>query len=137
MPRIDVVAAAIWDGVGKILVGQRAQYDTFPGVWEFVGGKVEENESLEQALHREIEEELKIQIQIMEKLGTFDFTNDGRPLRLHVYMAQWTKGLPVAIEHEEILWVDRFEIADRNWSEPDQPFLENVKSKLFSLRQLS
>lgn len=135
--RIDVVAAAIWDGVDKILIGKRAMRDSFPGVWEFVGGKAEEGEALEVALGREIDEELKIQIRVLVKLGEFDFTNKGRLFRLHVYFVQWLKGVPVAIEHDEICWEKDFSLSSRLWSKPDEPFLNAVSEMLKKMSQLS
>jgi 8-oxo-dGTP diphosphatase len=127
---IDVVAAAVWDGVDSLLIGQRSVRDSFPGVWEFVGGKREAGESLEEALHREIKEELDIEIFVLERIGATDFSNGDLKFRLHLYFAVWKQGIPRAVEHDEIQWVRSLDSAHRNWSTPDRPFLDEVEQRL-------
>ena len=130
---VNVVAAAIWDGVDQVLVGQRAAHDSHPHVWEFIGGKQEPDESLEEALHRELLEEVGLTVEIVKFLGEHEFAGQGVVFKLYVYLARWNQGVAVAYEHQSLEWTSNFEASSRVWSEPDVPFLKAVKSALSEL----
>lgn len=128
--RINVVASAIWDGVDSVLIAQRSSKDSYPGVWEFVGGKQENGETLEEALHRELDEELGVKVQVLLYLGFFDFNNKFNKFRLHVYLSRWLSGVPQAHEHDDLAWLRLLDVRERNWASPDVPFLEPVQKEL-------
>lgn len=127
---IQVVGAAIWNGVDHILIAERSLAEVGGQTWEFPGGKVEHGESLEQALHREIREELDIEIEILQPLGESTFQNKGKFYRLHLFLARWLNGVPRAIEHNKIQWTRTFSSAEYRWSSADVPFLEPVATLL-------
>ncbi|TNF39155.1 MAG: NUDIX domain-containing protein, partial [Cytophagales bacterium] len=76
--KIIPVTCALIFSEGKVLATRRSQTMDLPGKWEFPGGKVEEDESTEECLKREIQEELSIEIEIFEKLSPADFTYPGK-----------------------------------------------------------
>ncbi len=120
MKELEVVGAAIVRD-GKVLAAQRSSRMKEPLKWEFAGGKPESGESHQQALRRELMEELGVKIEVHGFLaeGTYQF--DDRLIRLYVYEAEIVEGLPVAKEHEQLEWVDIRKLDGRDWAPPDIP----------------
>ncbi len=79
------VVAAVIEKDGNIVVCQRHEHDAFGTLWEFPGGVVEQGETLEQALAREIAEELGVEIQIGDFLGVFEDENETLKITVHVF----------------------------------------------------
>ncbi|WP_296678821.1 (deoxy)nucleoside triphosphate pyrophosphohydrolase [Novosphingobium sp.] len=102
---IPVVAAALIDASGAVLMQKRRFNKAHGGLWEFPGGKVERAESLEAALVRELAEELAIAID-SESLIPFRFASAvGFPHVVLLYICRTWHGEPVALEAEELAWV--------------------------------
>ncbi|WP_329002621.1 (deoxy)nucleoside triphosphate pyrophosphohydrolase [Kribbella sp. NBC_00709] len=96
--------------------------------WEFPGGKVEPGETDEQAAVRELREELDLEIKVGESLGPgVDISAD---YRLHVYLATAVGGDPVLREHSELRWFGPAELDERDWLEPDRPFVRALRRRL-------
>lgn len=112
-----VVAAAI-ERDGRYLAARRTRPRDVAGRWEFPGGKVEPGETDEQALVREIREELGVEITIGERIpGEWPLRDD---LVLHLYAATLTGGDPAPLEqHDEIRWVSPQEFDDIDWLPSD------------------
>lgn len=109
MKTLLVVAAALVNDDGEVLLAQRPKGKRLAGSWEFPGGKVEENESPEQALVRELMEELGIGVAPadMEPFWflSHDYTAEfGFHLLMPVYLIRRWQGEPQALEHDQILW---------------------------------
>lgn len=83
---MDVAAAIIENGRGQILLAQRPCGKTLAGFWEFPGGKIEDGESPETALKRELREELNLEVALKRSLGVFPHTYDWGMVRLHVFV---------------------------------------------------
>jgi 8-oxo-dGTP diphosphatase len=83
-----VVAGIIEDGDGRILLALRPEGKHLAGHWEFPGGKVESGESPDQALIRELDEELGLKIHLKRRLGSYDYVYGPQKLILHVYIVQ-------------------------------------------------
>jgi mutator protein MutT len=118
---IDVVCAVIFNKDGNVLLAQRKEPDHLKGLWEFPGGKVEDGEDRELALHREIEEELAIKIKIARKIGEFDF--DAKTFRIHL-IAFEAQALTEAFqlnEHLAVHWVKPEEVSQYKLSPADFP----------------
>lgn len=106
-PTILVSAAIIFDDAGKILLAQRPAGKSFAGMWEFPGGKVEACESPEEALQRELKEELSIFVRI-EDFDAYKFVShayDDFHLVMVVYTTRRWEGDLVPLEGQNIAWV--------------------------------
>ena len=120
-----VVAAALIDGDGRVLVQQRPQDKTMGGLWEFPGGKVELGETPEAALIRELREELGIDVE-QACLAPACFASEplgGRHLLLLVYICRKWRGIPRAIEAPAIRWVRPVELHGLEMPPADKPLI--------------
>lgn len=124
MKNVEVVAAAICQD-GKVLAARRS-YGEFKGGWEFPGGKIEPGETQEQAVVREIQEELSVTIEVLGKTGTIEYDYPGFHLTMHCFWARVKKGKIILKEHEEAQWVDKENIRDISWLPADIEFMEQV-----------
>ena len=128
MKKIEVVAAVI-QYKGKILAVQRgpAKYDYISEKWEFPGGKLELNELPEDALIREIKEELNVSINILESLPISDYSYvPEKVIRLIPFKCVIQNNeIPVAAEHAELRWVKKEDLLNLNWAEADVPIVLN------------
>lgn len=103
---VPVSIAIIPNGDGKILITQRAQHLSHGGYWEFPGGKIEANESPEDALLREIQEELGIVIRGYRFLRTVEHTYEHSNVQLHAYWVSQYQGTPKCLESQKAMaWV--------------------------------
>lgn len=124
-----VVAALIRryaDPERRILVVRRGPGQSGAGFWEFPGGKVERGESPEQALIREIDEELALSIRVGDLLGEADFAYPAKLIRLRVYWAENFQGTIQLVEHDAFKWCLPEEIVVDELSEADRPFVEKI-----------
>jgi 8-oxo-dGTP diphosphatase len=120
--KINVVAAVIYSN-GNFFVTQRG-YGEFQGYWEFPGGKVEKGESKEDALKREIKEELSTKIEIVRHIQTIDYDYPTFHITLNFYLCRVEEGLLTLNEHESAKWLKHFELTDLNWLPADREFVE-------------
>ena len=123
--KINVVAAIIKNN-NKVFITQRG-HGEFKGKWEFPGGKIEVGETPEEAIVREIREELKSEI-IVERL--FDEINEKREnkiLNVKFFICSLISGDLELTEHLASKWVEPSEIDDKDFLEADKPILDNLK----------
>nr|WP_225444460.1 Nudix family hydrolase [Pseudomarimonas arenosa] len=118
---MSVVAAALTDADGRVLLAQRPSTHHHAGLWEFPGGKREQHESPLQALRRELHEELGIEVQSAEPLICIPFDLGQRPIELDVYQVSRFAGVPVALEHQALHWVERRALAQYPLPQADRP----------------
>lgn len=128
MKTVNVVAAIIREG-DRVLATQRGYGDQKDG-WEFPGGKVEEGETPQEALKREIEEELKTEIEVGEYLTTIEHEYPKFHLSMKCYWARIIEGKPVLLEHEAARWLSREELDSVAWLPADVTIIELVKQAL-------
>lgn len=128
MKRIEVVAAAIYQD-GKVLAAQRG-YGEFKGGWEFPGGKIEPGETQEQAIVREIQEEMAATIEVVEKLGTVEYDYPTFHLTMHCFWTTVKDGKLQLLEHEGAKWVDKETIHTVDWLPADVELVEQVAERL-------
>lgn len=121
--QIEVVGAVLVKD-GKILAAKRGESKSLPGLWEFPGGKVEPGESPIDALHRELEEELKIDVSVKHRLTTTNYTYDFGVVSLTTFYVELIGGDPVLTEHSEIRWLALSELFDVEWAPADIPAVE-------------
>ncbi|MGI0490989.1 A/G-specific adenine glycosylase [Alkalinema pantanalense CENA528] len=105
LPHKVIGVAVIWDDQGNILIDRRKQEGLLGGLWEFPGGKVEPNETIQDCIQREIREELGIEIAVGEKLITVDHAYTHFKVTLHVHHCRHVAGEPQTIECDEVNWV--------------------------------
>ena len=120
-----VVAAALIDGDGRILVQQRPQGKAMAGLWEFPGGKVEDGELPEDALIRELHEELGIDVQ-QACLAPACFASEplgDRHMLLLVYICRKWQGIPQALEAPAIKWVRPLDLHTLDMPPADKPLI--------------
>lgn len=123
---INVVCAVIEDGQGRLLVCQRPEGKSLAGKWEFPGGKIEEGEQPEQALQREIEEELACVIEVKMALPQVEHHYSDFSIRLQPFMCEILTGAPKALEHDSLKWVFLNECGELDWAEADIPIWRNL-----------
>lgn len=136
---ISVVGGAVLDSLaqpGRLLVARRTAPPHFAGMWEFPGGKVESGETGEQALHRELLEELGVTIRLGAELDCGSV--DGWPLNeraaMRVWFAELLDGVPHPLQdHDELRWInlrDRDEVLGLAWIPADLPIVEALLERL-------
>lgn len=128
----QIVGGALVDSLGcpsRLLVARRTAPPEFAGMWEFPGGKVEAGEAPEEALHRELGEELGVKVRLGAELE--GPTSDGWPLNINAAMRVWlaevTKGSPEPLEdHDELRWValDSPALLELPWIPADLPIVQ-------------
>lgn len=125
MKQIEVVAAIIFNG-GKIFATQRG-YGECKDWWEFPGGKVEIGESPEQALRREIREELATKISVGKLLHTVEYDYPHFHLTMHCYLCKVESGNLTLLEHEAAKWLSLDNLQSVNWLPADREVLEYLE----------
>ena len=124
-----VVAAALVDEHGKILLQKRPEGRTMAGLWEFPGGKLEDGETPESALVRELAEELAIGVDTANlSPACFASASVGdRPLLLMLYICTAWEGEPVAVESPQLGWFSINEMAGLPMPPADIPLIDLLK----------
>ena len=125
---VHVVGAIIENENREILCALRGPEMTLPNYWEFPGGKIEEGESKEEALIREIDEELGCQIEVLQHVDDTTYEYEKVIVRLETYLSRIISGTPKISEHAEIKWVPRTELNTLNWAPADIPAIEKLLS---------
>lgn len=124
-----VVAALIRKG-GKVLLTQRRPGRHLGLSWEFPGGKVEAGESDEQALRRELQEELAVEVEVGTRCFETRHSYGSREMHLLVYRCRIVKGEPQAIEVNALEWVKQEDIEQREFLPADRPLVHGIASGL-------
>lgn len=128
MKRIEVVAAIIRKN-DKIFATQRG-YGEWKDWWEFPGGKMESGESPEDALVREIREELSADIAVGKLLKTVDYDYPAFHLTMHCYMCTLSRDAMHLNEHESARWLGADMLRDVKWLPADEALLPLIETEL-------
>lgn len=132
-PLLLVVAAALIDGRGRVLVQQRSPERSMPGLWEFPGGKVEQGETPERALARELAEELGVTV-VPEALSPLAFTSEtlgDQHLLLLLYSTREWDGEPRPLDASAIRWATTGEMRALEMPPADVPLVEALAALSF------
>ena len=122
---IDVVAAVIKKN-NLFLLANRSFEAGSPGIWEFPGGKVEENETFVSALIREIEEELSLKIQVGDKITSIDLKASDKHISVHYFYALILSGEITLNVHSEFKWVERNQLGSFKYIDGDRIVLKHL-----------
>jgi 8-oxo-dGTP diphosphatase len=126
MKIIEVVAAII-KKEDKIFITRRADGD-FADMWEFPGGKIEKLESREEALIREIKEELELDIDALKFLTTIDYDYPNFHLTMHCYICEISGGKLNLNAHNDAKWITLDELDNQKWVPADILVVEAIKN---------
>ncbi|MDO5292359.1 MAG: (deoxy)nucleoside triphosphate pyrophosphohydrolase [bacterium] len=132
MKKIEVVAAVInktEQGQTKIFATQRG-YGEFKDGWEFPGGKMEAGEEKEEALKREIKEELATEIEVGDYLCTVEYDYPKFHLTMHCYWCEVVSGELELLEHEDAKWLGLDELDSVEWLAADVEVVDVVRGKM-------
>ncbi len=127
MKHIEVVAAIIHDGRGRIFATQRG-YGDYKDGWEFPGGKMEAGETPEEALKREIWEELETRICVEQLVETVEWDYPQFHLTMHCYWCSVESGELILKEHEAAKWLEKEQLDSVDWLPADRLLLERIKT---------
>lgn len=131
-PLVFVAACALIDADGRVLIAQRPEGKQLAGLWEFPGGKVESGETPEEALIRELKEELGIEV-AEACLAPFVFTTYAYE-SFHLFMPLWLcrrwSGVVKAHEHKALAWVKPARLADYPMPPADVPLVAYLRDFL-------
>jgi len=123
--QIDVVGAVLVRD-NTVLAAQRGPTMALAGLWEFPGGKIEADETPQEALARELHEELLCTATIGDHVETTSYTYDFGTVTLTTYFATLEDGEPRATEHAELRWIPVADLRSVDWAPADVPAVERV-----------
>lgn len=123
---VDVVAALIWQG-DKFMICQRPAHKSRGLLWEFVGGKTEPGESMENALIRECREELDITVEVGPIFTQVIHNYPDILIRLSLFHCTIREGTPRLLEHNDLRWITPGEIPDFNFCPADKDILALIR----------
>ena len=128
MKTVRVAAAVIRDN-NRIFATARG-YGAFKGKWEFTGGKIEMGETSQEALKREIMEELATEIKVGDLIDTIEYDYPDFHLTMECFWCEVVNGGLELKEHEAARWLMREELYNVEWLPADVRLIENIKGKL-------
>ena len=123
-PLILVVAAALYDEHGRVLIAQRPAGRHMAGRWEFPGGKLHASESERAALTRELREELGIEVAAARPFMRLKHAYEDRDVELSLWIVERFSGSPVCLDGQRLRWVAPLSLAAQDILEADRPFVD-------------
>lgn len=127
MTQKTIGVGVIWNQQGQILIDRRRPTGVLGGLWEFPGGKIEAEESVEECIKREIWEELGIVIEVDQHLITIAHTYTHLHVTLIVHHCRYIDGIPQPIECEEIRWVTLDELDKYSFPEANSQIIAALR----------
>ena len=120
---LHVVAGALYDDLGRVLIAQRPPGKALAGRWEFPGGKIHDGEDAYGALVRELQEELGVAVDAAERLMFYAACYPGRTIWLDVWLVRRWHGVPTGLDAQAFEWVERGCLRDHDILEADAPII--------------
>ena len=128
MKTLRVVAGALFDPDGRVLIAQRPAGKHMAGKWEFPGGKMDQGESELQALTRELEEELGVTVLSAEKLLELQHDYPERSVEIHMWKVTSFRGAPQSLDNQALKWVSPADLYREDILEADTPIIEALNA---------
>jgi 8-oxo-dGTP diphosphatase len=122
-PTIRVVAAALYDHEGRVLIAERPPGKHVAGRWEFPGGKIDAGETEEAALGRELAEELGIALLNARPFARLAHDYDDRRIEISLWLVEGFSGEPTGLDGQRLKWVCPARLHDEDMLEADVPFI--------------
>lgn len=129
LPHKVIAVAVIGNDQAQVLIDRRRQEGLLGGLWEFPGGKLEANETLEDCVRREVQEELAIAIEVGEQLMTLDHAYTHFKVTLHVFLCRHLSGEPQTLECDEVRWVTLEELDHYPFPKANTKIIEALKQR--------
>jgi len=123
---VRVAAAVLFDAGGRVLIARRPEGKYMAGFWEFPGGKLDAGETAEQALARELREELGIQLQRCHPLLQLRHDYPDRVVALEVFIVDEFRGEPAALEGQALQWVSSQVLVQQPLLPADRPIVAAI-----------
>jgi 8-oxo-dGTP diphosphatase len=127
-PAIRVVAAALYDSAGRVLIADRPVGKHMAGRWEFPGGKIGPGERDSDALVRELREELGVRVTKARPLLEIAHDYDDRRVALSLWVVERYSGEPQGLDGQRLKWVEAARLSDEDLLEADRPFVEALRA---------
>jgi len=124
---IEVVAALVQDEKGRYLITQRRKGSHLAGLWEFPGGKREADESLEEALRRELAEELSARFAVGQRVETVRWEYPERTIVIHFYRCRLESGTIEPREDQAMAWVAPERLSDFDFPPADRDLIARLR----------
>ena len=135
-PVTQVACGVLIDKKGRFLLGSRPEGKPCAGYWEFPGGKIEPGETPQQALKREIEEELDTEIAVEDLIGTIEYDYPAFHLSMDCFWCEVVSGDLVLKEAEAARWLTKDDIDSVPWLPADQTILDVIRSSMQPVKPL-
>ncbi len=129
LPHKQIGVAVIADEQGNILIDRRKQEGLLGGLWEFPGGKIEPDETVEACVSREIKEELDIEIEVGDRLITIEHAYTHFKVTLNVFNCKYLSGDPKPLESDEVKWVTLDEIDQYPFPKANSQIVEALRKQ--------
>ena len=127
MRRLRVAAGILRDTYGRVLIAERVGGGPFQGMWEFPGGKIGDGESPEQALERELSEELGIELGAIKRFMHIEHDYADRSVAIDFFLVLSWVNEPRGIEGQQLRWVETQLLAEHNLLPADVPVIEALQ----------
>jgi 8-oxo-dGTP diphosphatase len=134
---ILVVAAALYDGSGRVLIAERPPGKHMAGRWEFPGGKVNPGESEADALVRELREELGVEVLASRPFMRLRHSYDDRDVELSMWIVEDFRGEPQGLDRQRLKWVQPERLFEEDILEADQPFIGALRKRACTISRIS
>jgi 8-oxo-dGTP diphosphatase len=126
---MQTVTAAILIHGDTVFIAQRKPGKQMAGYWEFPGGKVEDGETLQECLKREMKEEFGVDVVVREFFGESIYQYEHGSIRLLAYLIDWIGGEMSMVDHQDCRWVSFEDLKDFEFVPADLPFVEKLRGR--------
>ena len=127
MTHFEVAAGILHDAEGRVLIAERVGGGPFHGMWEFPGGKIAAHESAEQALARELAEELGIELRNTTHFMHLEHNYPDRSVSIDFFLVSAWVNDPEGLEGQQLRWVDAGRLEEQNLLPADKPVIEALR----------